>query len=102
MIHHRLDTLSETMTALLKEGYKDDFKAKKIAIEAIYAKRSYNPEDLKIVGTYRFEGETNPADQTVLFAIEANDGIKGTLTMSYSADVNQNEELIKKIKVCEE
>ncbi len=102
MTKHRLDTLSETMTALLKEGYKDDFKATKIAIEAIYAKRNYNPEDLKIVGTYRFEGETNPADQTVLFAIEANDGTKGTLTMSYGAEANQNEELIKKIKVCEE
>lgn len=102
MIHHRLDTLSETMNSLLKEGYKDDFKAKKTAIEAIYAKRNYNPEDLTIVGTYRFEGDTNPSDQTVLFAIEANDGIKGTLTMSYSSETSQNEALVKKIKISEE
>ena len=98
----QLDTLSETMNSLTKNGFTDSFKAKEMAIEAIYAKRSYNPEDLKIMGTYRFEGETNPADQTVLFAIEANDGIRGTLTMSYSSDTSQNEELVKKIKVCEE
>lgn len=102
MKYKQLDTLSETINALTKEGFKDDFKATEMAIEAIYAKRNYNPEDLTIVGTYRFEGQTNPADQTVLFAIIANDGTKGTLTMCYSSESNQNEELIKKIKVSEE
>jgi len=41
---------------------------------------------------------TNPEDQMELFAIVANDGLKGTLVMSYSAQHFQNVELIKQIK----
>ncbi len=41
---------------------------------------------------------TSPEDETELFAIISNDGIKGTLVMSYSAQHNQNIELIKQIK----
>ena len=41
---------------------------------------------------------TNPQDDAVVFALEATDGVKGTLVMSYSAEHNQNLELIKQIK----
>jgi hypothetical protein len=40
---------------------------------------------------------TNPGDQSTVFAIEAKDGTKGTMVMSYSATSGQNEELIKQI-----
>ena len=92
------DTLSIAVDALTKEGFTDDFKAEETCIRALYSKREYQPEDLKIVHTFRFEGMTDPQDQMELFAIVANDGIKGTLVMSYSAEHFQNVELIKKIK----
>lgn len=37
----------------------------------------YQPEDLKIVKVYRFEGESDPSDSTVIYIIEANDGLVG-------------------------
>jgi hypothetical protein len=37
----------------------------------------YNPEDLKIIRTYRFEGESDPSDSSVIYLIEANDGLIG-------------------------
>jgi hypothetical protein len=37
----------------------------------------YLPEDLKIIKTYRFEGESDPADATIIYVIEANDGLVG-------------------------
>ncbi len=40
---------------------------------------------------------TDPQDETVVFAIAAEDGTKGTLVMSYSAEHSQNVELIAKI-----
>lgn len=94
----KLDTVSETMNALTKEGFTDDFQANEKSIQAVYSKKEYQPEDLKIVLTFRFEGKTDPADAVVLFAIVANDGVKGTLSMSYSSESNQNEQLIKQIK----
>lgn len=91
-------TLSGVMNELNRRGFKEDFKAHKDRVEAIYSKKEYQANELKIVATYRFEGETNPADQSTLFAIEAKDGLKGTLVMSYAYQSNQDEEMLKKIK----
>ncbi len=41
----------------------------------------YKPEDLKIIRTYRFEGESDPSDSSIIYLIEANDG-----TIGYSLD----------------
>lgn len=91
------ETLSGAMNRLTSIGYTESFKAKKNNIEALYSKKTYQPSDLVIEETFRFEGMTNPADQTELFAISANDGTKGTLAMSYNAQQSQNIELIKQI-----
>ena len=37
----------------------------------------YNPEDLKIIKTYRFEGESDPSDSSIIYLIQANDGLVG-------------------------
>lgn len=37
----------------------------------------YNPEDLKIIKTYRFEGESDPSDSSIIYILEANDGLVG-------------------------
>ncbi|MBT8188568.1 MAG: phosphoribosylpyrophosphate synthetase [Croceitalea sp.] len=93
------DTLSQATNALTKKGYEDGFRAENDRIVGSITSKKYLPEELKIVETYRFEGMTNPQDDTIVFAIEANDGNKGTLVMSYSAKHDQNVELIKRIPI---
>ncbi len=39
--------------------------------------KCYKPEDLKIIRTYRFEGESDPSDSSIIYLIEANDGLIG-------------------------
>ncbi len=95
------DTLSQATNALTEEGYKDGFKAEGNMIVGSYTSKRYHPDELSIVRTYRFEGMTNPEDDTIVFAIEAKDGNKGTLIMSYSSQHDQNVELIKKIPKAE-
>ena len=46
-------------------------------------KKYYAPEDLKIIRTYRFEGESDPADQAIIYLIEANDGLIGYSLNAY-------------------
>ena len=99
MNHHNFDTLSEAVNTLTQEGYTEDFEAKENGIKALYSKKEYQPDELNIIDTYRFEGMTNPEDQATVFTIEANDGTRGTLVMSYSAEHGQNEELIQKIPI---
>ena len=98
MKNNDFDTLSLAINTLSKNGYSESFEAREKFIEGIFSKKQYHPEELSIVESHRFEGMTNPSDQTVLFAIEAKDGTKGTLVMSYQAEHSQNVELIKMIK----
>jgi hypothetical protein len=63
----------------------------------------YNPEDLKIVKTYRFEGDSNPGDSSILYVIEANDGLIGYSLDAYGVYSNHEDEkyddFIRKIVV---
>jgi len=53
----------------------------------------YQPEDLKIVRSFRFEGESNPDDSSILYVIEANDGLVGYTIDTYgAASSHENEE----------
>lgn len=52
----------------------------------------YEPTDLQITKTYRFEGESNPSDSCILYVIEANDGLKGYSIDAYGAATNHPEE----------
>jgi hypothetical protein len=52
----------------------------------------YNPEDLKIIKTYRFEGDSNPSDAETIYVIEANDGLIGYTMDSYGAYSNHDDE----------
>ena len=97
MPHTDYDTLSQATNALTENGYTESFRAEQNHIVGSGSKKQYLPTELKIVKTYRFEGLTNPQDSTAVFALEAQDGTKGTLVMSYSSKHNQNVELIKQI-----
>ena len=97
MENYNFDTLSEAVNTLTKDGFTEDFEAENNCIKALYSKKEYQPSELKISSSYRFEGMTNPGDQSTVFAIEANDGTKGTLVMSNSAEHSQNVELIRQI-----
>lgn len=62
----------------------------------------YNPEDLTIIKTYRFEGDSNPSDSSILYLIEANDGMIGYSIDAYGAYSNHDEKydkFIQQVKV---
>ena len=65
--------------------------------------KSYKPDDLKIIKTYRFEEESNPSDASILYIIEANDGLVGYSMDAYGVYSNHDDEtyddFIRKIPV---
>lgn len=91
-------TLSQVMNDLAKDGFKEQFVAEKGGIKSLNEKRIYQPEELRIVDTYVFDGMTDPDDESELMAIETKEGgLRGTLVMSGGKDQSQNVELIKRI-----
>jgi len=45
----------------------------------------YKPEDLEILRTLRFEGESDPSDMEILYIIRAKDGTTGYSLDAYGA-----------------
>lgn len=73
------------INSLLTEGFKTQFRAVDKGLKSLATQKIFRPNEVKIVNFYRFEGESDPSDNAILYAIETNDGEKGTLTDSYGA-----------------
>jgi hypothetical protein len=84
-----LKTLASCMKTLYAEGFKENFMVKEGAIHALDSDKKYTPSEVKILNFYRFEGESDPADNAILYALETKDGIRGLLSDAYGpyADV---------------
>lgn len=82
-------TLSETINALKKEGYTMDFNILNDCIVCQPTNAALAPEEFIIDKVFRFEGASNPDDQSVLYAISSTKfRVKGVLVNGYgiSAD----------------
>jgi hypothetical protein len=94
------DNLVEATQELSKRGFDSEFKFDDNRLLSIQNNHAYQAKDLLIVEYHRFEGMTNPADSSVIFAIETNTEEKGTVIMSYSTDADMElVSFIDKIKV---
>jgi hypothetical protein len=80
------DTITAAVNGLKQRGFNLDFNLAENCI--ICHEEKFNPEDFEIVEVYRFEGNTDPADEAVVYAIASKNGLKGVLVSGYgiSAD----------------
>jgi len=77
-------TLSETMDGLKHEGYDMDFNIQGECIVCHQQNTILSPDDFEIDKVYRFEGESNPDDEAVLYALSSKKfGVKGLLVNGY-------------------
>lgn len=78
------ETVTEALEALKQRGYTTDFN---LGIDNICCTQTgtcLSPADFEITEHYRFEGDSNPSDEEVVYAIEAKDGsMKGTLVSAF-------------------
>lgn len=77
------ETLVEAIQDLKAAGYDHDFNLREHCIECKALDLQLHPEQFEVKKVYRFEGMTNPADSSVLYAIESGDGLKGLLVDAY-------------------
>lgn len=94
------DNLVQATEALSERGFDTEFKFDGQQLLSIQTDQAYPADDLLIVEYHRFEGMSNPADSSVIFAIETNTDEKGTVIMSYSTDADMRlVSFIDKVKV---
>lgn len=93
-------SLSVAIEDLQKHGYTEDFNLVGEGIESKALKRKWTAGELDVTKFYRFEGMTNPGDNTILYLIETNDGKKGLLVDAYGAYQGEiSPEMIQKLKL---
>ena len=77
-------TLSQTMNELRKEGYVEDFNLQQNCLECRNGHYKVFAEDFKVDKFFRFEGESNPSDSAILYAISSDKHqLKGVLVNAY-------------------
>lgn len=84
-------SLVNVLNRLQKDGYKYDFKVSQDGkLCTMEEKDQFSAEEVRIVDHYRFEGESNPDDMSILYAIETKSGLKGTISNSYGPYADEN------------
>lgn len=78
-----MKSLSECINTLTKFGFKTQFQVGEEGLESLDTHKIYQPGDIEVTNFYRFEGESNPSDNDILYAIKTNKGERGILTDAY-------------------
>ncbi len=83
----KMTTLSEQTNEATKLGYTDDFEVKEYGIVSQNGK-VFTSDQVNIVNFYRFEGYSDPEDNSILYLIETHDGTKGKIIDAYGVSAD--------------
>ncbi len=78
----QMNTLSDVLERLRVKKIDNEFRWTPEGFTAGKGK-VYTPDQLTIIKTFRFEGESDPSDMEILYLIEADDGLIGYSIDSY-------------------
>ncbi len=87
-----MKSLSSCLNKVVNDGYTVDFKVIEEGLKALQTEKVFKAEEVNVVNFFRFEGQSDPDDMSILYVIETTDGTKGTLVDAYGpyADANVN------------
>ena len=78
-----MKSLATCLHKVVTEGYTEDFQMTEQGLESLHKHNKYRPEQIQVVNFFRFEGQSDPDDNAILYVIETDDGTKGTLIDAY-------------------
>lgn len=98
---HSYDTVVEAIEGLKQRGYTHDFN---IEFDKLSCKKTgicLDPSEFNITEVYRFEGDTNPSDEDVVYAVESSDGkTKGIVTSAFGLYADPiSDKMIQKLQM---
>jgi len=99
----QMTTVTSVLEKLRLKKMDNEFRLENGKFQAGRGK-SYSADELTIIKTFRFEGDSDPSDSSIIYIIEANDGLIGYSMDAYGVYSNHDEEegydnFIRQIKV---
>ena len=94
------ESLVDALADLKRRGYKQDFKREPTCVFCYVLDLWIAPEQFNVDEFYRFEENSNPDDNCVLYAISSYTGIKGSLVDAYGVYAeNMSFKMAQKLEV---
>ena len=96
-----MNTITEVLNKLKKDGYTIDFNLQANCIECEENALKIHPEEFVVDETFRFEGDSNPDDEAIVYAISSTKHkLKGTLVNGYGITSDElTNNMIKALKI---
>ena len=76
-------TLADAIDGLARRGFTESFHVTDGRLRAVGTRETLGAGDLTIREYHRFEGMSDPDDMAIVYAIESNSGVRGTLVDAY-------------------
>lgn len=103
MPHHEYLSMTEALKGLRNRGFTTNFAFLHHAFCAVETGRTFRADELSIREHHRFEGASDPDDSSIVYAIETDDGLRGTIVDAYGIYANSElETFLDKVKMREE
>jgi hypothetical protein len=80
-------TVTEAIEQLKKQGFTLDFNLQENQLTC--SDQAYPADEFEIVDLYRYEGESDPADEATVYALSSASGIKGVLVSGYGVSTDE-------------
>ena len=93
-----MDSLSEKLEHLKAKGFTEEFDIIGETLVSADEKHFFKPDQITIIEHHRFEGNSDPADMAVVYAVETGSGLKGIIIDGFGISSDpEKEAFIKKI-----
>lgn len=98
---YQYDTVVGAINGLKERGYSLDFNIAFDKIICVQNDYCLNPAEFEITEVYRFEGDTNPSDEDVVYAVESKNGeLKGIITSAFGTYADSlSADMIRKLSM---
>lgn len=80
-----LSTMVDCHKKMMSDGFTEDFTIDDGLLKCVKTEKTYKPEEVTIHNFFRFEGVSDPDDNSIMYVIETTDGTKGTVIDAYGA-----------------
>ena len=95
------DTVSQALTELKKQGYSEDFNLMEEGLGCSNKPYKITPDEFSVDEFYRFEGESDPGDESIVYAISAPKyGLKGVLVTAFGIySESDTDKIMEKLRI---
>ena len=100
MVHPQFfyETVSAAIKTLREHGFVADFNLAENVL--ISEPDKFLPDEFDVVEVYRYEGDTDPADEATVYGIVSKTGKKGILVTGYGVSADKvSVEILEKLSI---